>query len=334
MTTRPPDPADLPAWAVEPVHLSPYDPAWPAAAEAFAAELRPTLAPWLLSPIEHCGSTSVPGLTAKPVIDLMALVSDLDQAAEATAAALAEPGWRYVPPEFDGRPFRRFLAKVSADERHRLAHLHLMAPGAARWDQQLAFRDALRARPALRDEYATVKSALAQAHPQDRERYTDEKAAFVVRVLRTLGALSLALGALLMTGCGSSHPWWYTSGATSCGPPADLRMAGHISELGNCAGNFLTPARQVTLNVGDTIDLHMLQEAGGPSGSSPVPLPPAMLPAVRGSSAVKRTAANSAQATTTFRAEHPGQATLVIPGRCLLDGQRSTGCPVLNIIVR
>ena len=146
------------------------------------------LGPWLLSPIEHVGSTSVPGLAAKPVIDLMALVSDLDATVAAVAPTLAERGWRYVPPELDGRPFRRFLAKVSPDDRHRLAHLHLMAPGAARWDQQLRFRDALRSRPALRDDYAAVKSRLARAHAEDRERYTDEKAKFVLRVLRALGA--------------------------------------------------------------------------------------------------------------------------------------------------
>jgi GrpB-like predicted nucleotidyltransferase (UPF0157 family) len=188
MTTELPDPEEPPAWAFEAVHLSAYDPGWPARAVAYADELRPDLDPWLVSPIEHVGSTSVPGLAAKPVIDLMALARDLDAAVAAVAPALAERGWRYVPPDLDGRPFRRFLAKVTRDERHRLAHLHLMAPGAARWDQQLRFRDALRARPALRDEYAAVKFRLARAHPDDRERYTDEKAEFVVKALRGLGA--------------------------------------------------------------------------------------------------------------------------------------------------
>ena len=85
--------------------------------------------------------------------------------------------WRYVPPELDGRPWRRFFAKVSPDGRHRLAHLHLMSAGATRWDQQIRFRDALRASPALRDEYAAIKSRLASTYAGDRERYTDEKAA-------------------------------------------------------------------------------------------------------------------------------------------------------------
>jgi GrpB-like predicted nucleotidyltransferase (UPF0157 family) len=220
MSTELPGPEEPPAWAFEAVHLSAYDPGWPVQAEAYAAELRPVLAPWLLSPIEHVGSTSVPGLAAKPVIDLMALVSDLDATVESVAPMVGEAGWRYVPPELDGRPFRRFLAKVTPDDRHRLAHLHLMAPGAARWDQQLRFRDALRARPALRDEYAAVKSRLAQAHTEDRERYTDEKAAFVVKVLRGLGALSLVLVALLVAGC-SHHDVASAGGAVVklTGPP-------------------------------------------------------------------------------------------------------------------
>jgi GrpB-like predicted nucleotidyltransferase (UPF0157 family) len=146
------------------------------------------LGPWLLGPIEHVGSTSIPGLVAKPVIDLMALAADLDAVAGEAAGPLDGMDWKYVPPELDGRPFRRFFAKVTPDGQHRLAHLHLMAPGAERWDTQLRFRDALRASPGRRDAYAAVKTALASTYAEDRERYTDEKAAFVVRVLRELDA--------------------------------------------------------------------------------------------------------------------------------------------------
>jgi GrpB-like predicted nucleotidyltransferase (UPF0157 family) len=101
---------------------------------------------------------------------------------------MAKLDWRYVPPELDARPFRRFFAKVSADGQHRLAHLHLMFSGAARWDEQLKFRDGLRADATLRDDYAAVKVRLARSHPGDRERYTDEKAVFVTRALRALNA--------------------------------------------------------------------------------------------------------------------------------------------------
>jgi GrpB-like predicted nucleotidyltransferase (UPF0157 family) len=146
------------------------------------------LGQWLVAPIEHVGSTAIPGIIAKPVVDLMAQVNDTDSVVDQAGDALHGMNWRYVPPELDGRPWRRFFAKVSPDEQHRLAHLHLMSVGAARWDQQLRFRDALRANTALRDEYAAVKSQLASAYPDDRERYTDEKASFVTRVMCHLDA--------------------------------------------------------------------------------------------------------------------------------------------------
>jgi GrpB-like predicted nucleotidyltransferase (UPF0157 family) len=186
MTEPSPDPAGLPAWAVESVHLSAYDPQWAGLAARYADELQPALGRWLLGPVEHVGSTSVPGLTAKPVIDLMAQAADPGAVAALAGAELSERSWRYVPPEFDQRPFRRFFVRVSPDGRHRLAHLHLMVAGTERWAEQLRFRDALRADPALRDEYAAVKSRLASTHAGDRERYTEEKGAFVIRALRNL----------------------------------------------------------------------------------------------------------------------------------------------------
>jgi GrpB-like predicted nucleotidyltransferase (UPF0157 family) len=177
---------DPPAWAVEGVHLCAYDPAWPARATRYADELHQVLGRWLLGPIEHIGSTAIPGLIAKPVIDLMAQATNPGAVVRQTSAALAELDWRYVPPELDARPFRRFFAKVSADGQHRLAHLHLMFSGMARWGEQLKFRDALRADAAQRDDYAAVKVRLARSYPGDRERYTDEKAVFVTRALRFL----------------------------------------------------------------------------------------------------------------------------------------------------
>lgn len=188
MTTQPMDPDNPPAWAVESVRLNAYDPGWPDCAARYADELEPVLNQWLLGRIEHVGSTAIPGIVAKPVIDLMAQVTDTDAVVGQAGGTLGGMNWRYVPPELDGRPWRRFFAKVSPDGRHRLAHLHLMSAGATRWDQQIRFRDALRASPALRDEYAAIKSRLASTYAGDRERYTDEKAAFVTRVMRDLDA--------------------------------------------------------------------------------------------------------------------------------------------------
>jgi GrpB-like predicted nucleotidyltransferase (UPF0157 family) len=122
------------------------------------------------------------------VIDLMAQVAEPDAVVALAGATLTELNWMYVPPELDGRPFRRFFAKVSLNGQHRLAHLHLMFAGADRWDEQIRFRDALRASPKLRDEYAALKSRLASAYADDREQYTGEKGDFVTRVIRDLGA--------------------------------------------------------------------------------------------------------------------------------------------------
>lgn len=188
MTAQSPYPLNPPAWAVEAVHLSAYDSRWPDLAAGYADELQPVLDQWLLSSIEHVGSTAIPGIVAKPVIDLMAQVTDTDAVVGQAVGTLDGMNWRHVPPELDGQPWRRFFAKVSPDGRHRLAHLHLMSAGTARWDQQIRFRDALRANPALRDEYAAVKSRLASTYADDRERYTDEKASFVIRVMRDLDA--------------------------------------------------------------------------------------------------------------------------------------------------
>ena len=89
---QPPGRDRVPAWAVERVHLSAYDSRWPGRAAQYANELRPVLAPWLLGTIEHVGSTAVPGLVAKPVIDLMAQVTDTDAVVDQAAGDARRAG--------------------------------------------------------------------------------------------------------------------------------------------------------------------------------------------------------------------------------------------------
>lgn len=105
---------------------------------------------------------------------------DLD-CADAVAEVLSPAGWHLVPADLDARPWRRFLVQV-VDERH-AAHLHLLPAGSPRWVAQLAFRDALRADPALVHRYAELKRELATKHATDREAYTTGKADFVRGVL-------------------------------------------------------------------------------------------------------------------------------------------------------
>ena len=172
-----------PAWAYERAEVCPYDPQWADRARTECERLTDLLAPWLTRGVEHVGSTAVPGLAAKPIIDLMAPVSDLDVVAAQAPGRLVADGWCYVPPELDRRPWRRFFVKPDASGQRRTAHLHLMQAGHPRWTEQIKFRDALRRDGQLAQRYADLKLRLAQQQGHDREAYTAGKAQFVATVL-------------------------------------------------------------------------------------------------------------------------------------------------------
>ena len=162
----------------EGVTLQPYDPRWPG---LFAAErdrlllLAPQL-PARLVDIQHIGSTAVPGLVAKPVIDMLAGVESM-VAAEALLAPLCANGYT-TSMEFNASLRDRKWLMRWADGR-RTHHLHIVVHSGAVWAGRLRFRDALRADPALAARYAALKAELAAKHPRDREAYTDAKSAFV-----------------------------------------------------------------------------------------------------------------------------------------------------------
>jgi len=166
----------------EPIRLVPHDRHWPA---AFAAERDRLLSLFRsqLQRIEHIGSTAIPGLPAKPIIDLLAGVASMD-----VADALFEPilGAGYTT----SRPFNAMLPDrrwfMRASDGRRTHHLHVVVADGKAWQEHLAFRDRLRASPALATEYADLKRDLATRFRRDREAYTDAKSAFVTRVLATL----------------------------------------------------------------------------------------------------------------------------------------------------
>ena len=160
-----------------PVELVDYDPGWPPRFAQERALLEQALGPWLAGPIEHIGSTAIPGMPAKPVIDIMAPVAGLDAARPAIGAAEAI-GYVHFPYRAE---VMHWLCKPSAA--HRTHHLHLIPYGSRLWQERLAFRDCLRSDGALAAEYRALKAALAQRHRTDREAYTDAKGPFVARVL-------------------------------------------------------------------------------------------------------------------------------------------------------
>ncbi|MCD2195879.1 GrpB family protein [Actinomycetospora endophytica] len=160
-----------------------HDPMWAGLATRFAGEVDELFAGWLTSDVVHVGSTSVPGLRAKPIIDLQAVAPDPAAALAAVDEKAAGVGWMFVPRELDQRAWRWLFVRVSPDASSRLAHLHLMPSGQDRWCDQLLFRDRLRSSRRLRAEYSQVKQLAAAEHPDDREAYGRAKKDFVLRVV-------------------------------------------------------------------------------------------------------------------------------------------------------
>ena len=170
--------ASLHAAIHEEVALQAYDASWPARFGAERERLL-TLLPGRFIAIEHMGSTAVPGLVAKPVIDLLAGVVSMEEA-RALAGPLCAAGYT-TSAEFNAALTDRQWFMRWADG-HRTHHLHIVVHGSPVWHQRLRFRDALRASPELATRYAALKAELASKHPSDREAYTEAKAAFVISV--------------------------------------------------------------------------------------------------------------------------------------------------------
>ena len=163
------------------LRLVQYDDTWPTRFESEAARLRAALSA-TTSPIEHVGSTAVPGLGGKPVIDVAIAVSS-EAAADACIAPLTELGYEYRGQHGDD-PRRRYYVRNA--EGARAVQIHLYILPAVGWDEQLAFRDALRADPALAAAYEAEKHRVADEVAWDKAAYSLAKGAFVERVLMGL----------------------------------------------------------------------------------------------------------------------------------------------------
>ena len=162
-----------------PVHIAPYDQDWPSRFEAERQLLIDEIGGWLAAgSIEHIGSTAIPGLDAKPVIDIMAGVESLD-GSRAVLPVLERHQYCYAP--YRTEVMHWFCKPSPAQRTH---HLHLVPLGSPLWIEQLAFRDYLRTHPDVAMEYAALKRRLAEAHRFDREAYTNAKTPFVQRVLQ------------------------------------------------------------------------------------------------------------------------------------------------------
>lgn len=154
-----------------------YDPSWPDAFLRLATRAAATLATLAVT-VEHIGSTAVPGLAAKPIIDLDVVLASPTDLPEAIRL-LARIGYRH---EGDlGIVGREAFRSPAGEPRH---HLYVLAAGANELRRHLAFRDALRASEDLRKEYAMLKRSLAMRYKDDRNAYTQAKSAFIASILK------------------------------------------------------------------------------------------------------------------------------------------------------
>jgi len=153
------------------VELSEYDPTWPERFLVLAERVQTALGERILR-IEHVGSTAVPGLVAKPIIDFDVVVRPTE--VQVAIELLASLG--YLHEGNLGIEGREAFRWPPAQERH---HLYLCVPDSAGLRDHLLFRDHLRTHPEIAQQYAALKRSLARQHRSDRDRYQAGKSAFI-----------------------------------------------------------------------------------------------------------------------------------------------------------
>ncbi len=158
------------------VRIKTYSADWPRLFEAERARLQAAIGRYVLD-IQHIGSTSVPGLAAKPILDIGVAVANFEEAA-VCIEPLAALGYEYLGEL--GIPRRHYFVKGAP----RTHHLHMNEITSDDWQRTIAFRDYLRRHPAAVQQYADLKQALAVRFPEDREAYLNAKSEFIARILR------------------------------------------------------------------------------------------------------------------------------------------------------
>ncbi len=170
--------------AIEPVEVAEYDPRWPGLFAEETPSLRSAFGGTLIA-LEHIGSTAVPDLAARPVIDIQAVVRTLAEAS-AVVPALAALGWEQGV--FARDPERRLFFKKFTAERALSHHLHVYEAGHPAAMEHIVFRDILRRDPGEAQRYLELKNALARRYIHDRIAYSHAKTEYVEAVLaRALG---------------------------------------------------------------------------------------------------------------------------------------------------
>ena len=163
------------------VIITEYDPNWVRYFDREAASIRAELDRDLVTRIEHFGSTAVPGLAAKPIIDLLIGVRSLVEAKQIAILSLEQLSYAYWRENPD--PGRLFFVKGLPPNSPRTHHIHIVEPESILWER-LIFRDYLRQHPDEAANYARLKYDLARCYAHDREAYTVGKADYIESVMQ------------------------------------------------------------------------------------------------------------------------------------------------------
>ena len=167
----------------EEVSIVSYQKEWSKMFEEEMAFLRTKLPKNLIKRIEHFGSTAVPGLSAKPIIDILVEVSCLEETKKHIVPILKAEGYEYFwRPAFGdyGPPYYAWFIKRNSDG-ERTHHIHMVEADSELWER-LLFRDYLKQFPVVAKQYDMLKRMLAKIFPNDRVTYTKEKSEFIVTV--------------------------------------------------------------------------------------------------------------------------------------------------------
>jgi GrpB-like predicted nucleotidyltransferase (UPF0157 family) len=168
----------------EEICIVPYNAAWPKQFREEREHLLACLPLELIGRIEHFGSTAVPGLAAKPIVDMLVEVTSLEKTRTLIAPVLESQGYDYFWRPMSGDDGPPFYAWFIKRDRHgeRTHHIHMVESHFEHWDR-LVFRDYLIGHPEVALEYADLKYHLATMHINDREAYTRGKSEFIVKVM-------------------------------------------------------------------------------------------------------------------------------------------------------
>lgn len=164
----------------ETINIVPYDPNWPKVFDTEATFLKNKFSK-IVKRIEHFGSTAVPGLSAKPIVDMLIEITSFKDVKKNIVPYLESLGYDYFwRPEIDKPPMYAWFIKRNK-QGERTHHLHMVRKDSKLWDR-LFFRDYLREFPKESEKYGRIKIDISKKYPSDREAYTKSKTKLVVSV--------------------------------------------------------------------------------------------------------------------------------------------------------